>query len=261
MRSTRVSVCLVGLTGLVACTGTTGGEHTLFAAAASGPSSAADGSLTFTNSLGYRITLSRARLHVGAIYLNQSVPSSGSQQTSCILPGIYVGQVIGPLEVDALSVEPQSFPFEGDGTGIAASAAELWLTGGDVNTIDDSTVILDTAGIADKDEVAYPFEARLTIGRNRLIASSDPALPGANPICKQRIVTPIAVDLTPMNHGTLRLTVDPSGWFGQVDFSTVAKVSDDPLLYRFTDSAARAADISLYNALHARAGVYRINWQ
>jgi hypothetical protein len=259
MKAVFVVACIAG--EFCACAGTTGGEHTSFVAEASGPSSAADGSLAFTNGLGYQVTLSRARVHVGAIYLNQSVPSSGSQETSCILPGIYVAQVFGPLDVDALSTERQRFPFQGDGTGIAASAAELWLTGEDVNAIDDSTVILDAAGVADKDGVEYPFEASLTIGRNRLIASSDPAFPGANPICKQRIVTPIAVDLTPTNHGTLRLTVDPSRWFSQVDFSTVAKLSEDPPLYRFADSAAGAADIALYNALHARAGPYRITWQ
>jgi hypothetical protein len=259
MRKAFVSACIAS--ALCACSGTTGGEHTLFAAEASGPSSAVDGSLAFTNGLGYEVTLTRARLHVGAIYLNQSVPSSGSQETGCILPGIYVAQVIGPLDVDALSAELQTFPYEGDGTGIAARAAELWLTGGDVNTVDDSTVILDAAGVANKDGAEYPFEASLTIGRNRLIASSDPAFPGANPICKQRIVTPITVDLTSTNHGALRLTIDPSRWFTQVDFSMVAKVSDHPLLYRFADSAAGSADIALYNALHARTGAYRFTWQ
>ena len=63
---------------------------------------ASDGTLSFTNGLDYAVTLTRARLHVGAIYLNQSVPSSGSQETSCVLPDIYVAQVIGPLEVNAL---------------------------------------------------------------------------------------------------------------------------------------------------------------
>jgi hypothetical protein len=257
----RAAVMIACVTCVSACTGTTGGEHTSFAAQASGPSTASNGSLTFSNGLGYDVTLSRARLHVGAIYLNQSVPSSGSQETSCILPGIYVAQVVGPLEVDALSPEPQTFPTEGYGTGIAASAAELWLTGGDVNAIDDTTVILDAAGIASKDGSDYPFEASLTIGRNRLIASNDPAFPGANTICKQRIVTPIAVDLTPENAGTLQLTVDPSRWFVSVDFSTLSKVSDDPLLYRFADAASGAADISLYDGLHARTGPYRITWQ
>jgi hypothetical protein len=249
-----LTACFVGL---FACSGTTGGESASFAATASGSDAAA----SFDNGLGYAVTLNRARLHVGAIYLNQSVPSSGSQETSCTLPGIYVAQVVGALDVDALSPEPQSFPFDGEATGISARAAELWLSGGDINVIDDETVILDAAGIAMKDGVEYPFEASLTIGRSRVIASSDPAFPGKNPICKQRIVTPISVAITPRAGGTLTLTVDPSRWFSQVDFAELTKVSDDPPLYRFADSATGAADISLYNGLRSRTGAYRIEWR
>jgi hypothetical protein len=252
---------LFGCALACACTGTTGGERSSFSADAVGSAAASDGTLSFTNGLDYAVTLTRARLHVGAIYLNQSVPSSGSQETSCVLPDIYVAQVIGPLDVDALSSDSQHFPQQGDAIGLAAKAGELWLTGGDVNTIDDSTVILDAAGTAEKDGVAYPFEASLTIGRNRVIPSSDPALPGANPICKQRIVTPIAVDLTPSQPGSLRLQIDPERWFVQVDFASVPKVSDMPLLYRFADAPTNSADINLYDALHARTGPCAISWE
>jgi len=39
------------------------------------------------------------------------------------------------------------------------------------------------------------FEGVVTIGSNRRVPSSDPATPGANPLCKSRIVTPIPIDL------------------------------------------------------------------
>jgi len=142
-------------------------------------------------------------LHVGAIYLNQTVPSSGAQETSCVLPGIYVAEVFGPLDIDALSGDEQIFPFDGEGNAQAAKAAELWLTGGDtraprdVNDIGNAPVILDVAGTAEKAGASFPFEAQLDIGANRAIPSSDPAHRGSNPICKQRIVTPIAVNITP----------------------------------------------------------------
>ncbi|HEX4354868.1 MAG TPA: hypothetical protein VHZ95_18180 [Polyangiales bacterium] len=246
---------------LAACSGTTGGERTSFAAVAFGPSAADGGMLSFDSGAGYAVALTRAHLHVGAIYLNQSVPSSGSQETSCVLPGIYVAQVTGPLDIDALSSEPQPFPEPGEGIGIKASAAELWLNGGDINATDDTTVILDAAGTASKEGVDYPFEASLTIGQNRAIPSSDPALPGANPICKQRIVTPIAVDLTPVDGGTLQLQVDPRGWFNEVDFSTLPKSSDDPSLYRFADAPSDAADVNIYSGLRSRAGAYEISWK
>lgn len=256
----RRLLCLAACCALAACSGTTGGERTSFSAAAVGIAAADGGGLSFGTSAGYDVTLTRARIHIGAIYLNQSVPSSGSQATSCILPGIYVAQVSGPLEVDALSSDPQPFPNPGEGVGLHATAAELWLNGGDIDASDDPTVVLDAAGTATKDAHDYPFEAKLTIGPNRTIPSTDPSLPGANPICKQRIVTPIAVDLTPDDAGTLQLHVDPRAWFAQVDFSTLHMAEADPPLYRFADAATEAADISLYDALHARSGVYTIEW-
>lgn len=241
---------------LTACAGTTGGETVSFRASATGVDNATD----FTNGLGYHVVLSRTRLHVGAVYLNESVPTSGGQATSCLLPGIYVAEVFGPLTVDALSTKSQEFRGEGEGIAQDARAAELWLSGGDINAIDDPTVILDAAGVADKDGIEYPFEASLTIGKNRVIPSSDPALPGANPICKQRIVSPIPVDLTLRGGGRLSLGVDARAFFSSVDFSTLTPASSDPKLFRFNDSAVTSADINLYRALRSRAA-YQLNWQ
>jgi hypothetical protein len=246
---------------IVSCGGTTGGGRVTFRASAAGPQDASGGSLEFTNGLGYHVVLTRARLHIGALFLNQTVPSSGAQATGCVLPGIYVGEVLGSLDVDALSSAAQPFPVDGDANAIRARAGELWLTGGDVNNIDDPTVILDAAGTADRASVRYPFQATLTIGRNRFIPSADPALPSLNPICKQRIVSPIPIDLTPQKGGQLLVTVDPRAWFIAVDFATLSRVSETPLLYQFADAAVGSADITLYNGLRSRTGAYQFTWQ
>lgn len=245
-----------------ACGNTTGGARVTFAAAAAGPADALGGPLDFMNDLGYSVTLTRARLHVGAMYLNQTVPNSASQETGCILPGIYVAQVPFSLDVDALSPQLQPFPGPGQGTASPALAGELWLTGGDVNAVDDTTVILDAAGTATMAGSSYPFEAQLTIGRNRLIPSTDPAYPGANPICKQRIVSLIPVDLTPQATGTLVLRVDPRGWFRSIDFSGLPKPSGSSPVYRFANNNNNTVDISIFNnGLRARTGVYEFSWQ
>src|SRR5262249_11212705 len=154
------------------------------------------------------ITLTRAELHIGAVYLNQSVPVSGAASEACSLPGIYVAEVFGPVDVDLLSSTPTEFPFSGEETETPAKTAEGWLTGGDVNADQDPTVILDVAGSALQGGQTFPFIASVTIGANRKPVVVNPALPGANPICHQRIVSPIAVNLTPTNHGTLVLQVD-----------------------------------------------------
>ena len=79
------------------------------------------------------------------------------------------------------------------------------------------------AGTATNGMITVPFTARITIGANRLIPSSDPALPSAHPICKQRIVSPILLDdVRPSDGGTLLVRVDPAPWFANVDFTGLA---------------------------------------
>ena len=254
-------IILIALS-LAGCDGTTGGARVSFEAAAAGPSFATGGPLSFPSGSGYQVILTRATLHLGAIYLNQTVPTSGSQETSCILPGTYVAQVLSQVDVDVLSPKLQRFPRSGQGVAQEAKAGELWLSSGDINNLDDRTVIDDAQGTATQGGQSYPFEARITIGRNRQIPTRDPAYPGANPICKQRIVSPIATELTPQEGGTLLLRIDPRGWFDTVDFAQVPKVSDTPLLYRFSDLNDNAADLSLFqNGLRARAGAYSLSWQ
>lgn len=247
---------------LSGCGETTGGARVSFSAFAAGAESATGAPLTFTNHQGYSVTLTRAKLHIGAMYLNQTVPTSGAQETSCVLPGTYVAQVLSSIDVDVLSAQLQPFPSPGHGIETEAKVGELWLTGGDISATEDPTVILDAAGTASLSGQSYPFEARLTIGRNRQIPTKDPAYPGSNPICKQRIVTPIFASITPTEGGKLILRVDPRGMFDGVDFSVLPKVSDAPLLYRFSDQNDNAADLSLFQyGLRARTQVYSFSWQ
>jgi hypothetical protein len=238
--------------------GSTGGEHLVFSAYASGPANANGTSLEFTNGFDFHVVLTRARLHIGAVYLNQTFPSSGTQESSCISSGIYTGEVLGGVDVDALSPTPQAFGVTGNATTLVAKAGEIWLTGGDINAPEDPTVILDVAGVADKNGVSYPFAAQLTIGSNRRIATSDPAFPSANPICKQRIVAPIPIQIAPKTGGSLRIRIDPSFWFAAVDFSTLTATNG---VYQFADSPQTSADVSLYDGIHARQGAYQFIWQ
>ena len=88
----------ISFTLSVACGGgTTGGERVTFRAVASGPPDATGGPLEFDNAVGYHVTLERAVLHIGAVYLRQSIPISGAGDSPCIVPEsyVYVGQVLG----------------------------------------------------------------------------------------------------------------------------------------------------------------------
>ncbi|MFT3839115.1 MAG: hypothetical protein QM723_19190 [Myxococcaceae bacterium] len=244
------------LLGLFAasCGDTTGGALVRFNAVASGVASSA--ATSFTSAQGTSLTLKRARLYLGAIYLNETVPTSGAAAQSCLSQGLYVGEVFGPLDVDLLSGEAQPFPDAGEGIATEARTAEVWLTGGDVNASEDPTQILEVEGDAQLDGGTLPFSATVTIGSNRLPPVADPSLPSANPICRQRIVSPLLVQLTPKADGQLTLRLDPRRLFDAVDFSSL---SLDAGTYVFPDDAT-GAGAALFRGLRSNA-VYSFTWK
>jgi hypothetical protein len=245
---------------LASC-GTTGSGLVTFTAAAAGPVDAVAGQpLVFANGLGYQVTLTRATLHVGALYLNRSVPSSGSQAQGCVLPGIYSSQVTVPVTVDALSPAPQPFPAPGEGTADPVRTGEVWLFGQDPFGTADPTVIVDVAGTATRGADSLTFTGQLTISQNRFIPPANDALPGTNPLCKQRIVTPIPIDFAPTQGGTLLLRIDPRRWFANVDFAQIPVDPADPSSRRFLDLTQGQADVALYAGVR-NTGPYTFTWQ
>jgi hypothetical protein len=243
-----------------ACIGTTGSEVVAFDAYAAGPEDARGAGYTFTTGRGYVVTLDRMKLRIGGVYLNRSLPISGGQERACFLTGVYVGQVPSELLVDVLDGRPQRFPVRGSGTRDLARAGEVWLTGRRVDAEDDPSVILDVAGTARLGTSVYPFDGRLTIGKNRRTAQNDPVRPGADPLCSQRIVSPIPVDLTPEDGGSLLVRVDPRGVFANVEFSELAPVSVTPPAYQFADVADGQPSTAIYAGMRAAAGVYGFRW-
>ncbi|MEW6435337.1 MAG: hypothetical protein AB1730_27905 [Myxococcota bacterium] len=242
------------------CIQTTGGRIVAFEARASGDSSVVTGGpLAFTTPAGFDVTLTRAQLFVGALYFSQQNPQNYTLETSCVQPGVYTGEVRGAVRVDALSASPVPFPVAGNGTTAPTRAAELWLTGGDVEADVDKTVVLEVAGTATRGADSYPFEGRVTISQNRVVPPRNPALPGSNPLCQQRIIAPIPFDAELAEGATVSLYVDPRAWFASVDFSTLTKVSDAPPSYRFEDSSTSSAqaDKALFNGLRSAVGPYR----
>ncbi len=255
----RLVVAALAACVSASCIGTTGGELVSFHAAAAGPEDARAGQpLEFTTDLKWHVVLTQATLHVGAIYLDQSMPVSGSQGTNCILPGTYVAQVTSGLDVNLLSPELQPFPSAGEGTTVPpALVGQVWLTGGDVNATSDVTPILVLAGTADRNGKTIPFTGTIRIGSNRQSSGTQAA--GASPICKQRIVSPIPTSVVVGTTGGLLLRIDPRSLFTNVDFSRLAKFSstygfsDDPTSPSYTQPS-----LNLWNNLHSAA--YTFSW-
>ena len=254
-------LALVPMTALLAlsCVGTTGGESVDFRAAASGPPDAIAGqALDFDASRGWHVTLDTAKLHIGALYLADSAAVSGAQDTSCQLPGNYVAQVLEGQDVDLLSGAPQLFPALGHGITAEALAAQVWLTGGEVNTVDDPprpTVILQLSGTARSLTDERPFRAALTIAGNRIVASDGAA--GGATICKQRIVSR-KLSLWVESDGVLRLRIDPRRLFTNVDFGALAADSDG---FVFKDDSSDQPSANLFNNLTQGGDLYTFSWE
>jgi hypothetical protein len=175
----------------------------------------------------------------------------------CFSAGIYSAEVRTPLDVDLLSATPQPFGAPGDAISVPAKSAEVWLNGGAIDAADDATPILTASGTASLAGVDYPFSASISIGKKRQIVSTNPALPGLNPICKQRIVRPIVVDIEPTPGHALTVRADPRAMFGPVDF---AKLPPSGGGYAFADDDSNVADQQLYGGLRAETGTYSFEW-
>ncbi len=239
-----------------ACINTTGGTRVTYDVTAQGVGIPNN---TLVTGLGWNLVLTQATLHVGAVYMNLDVANAGtvSGDLGCILPGIYTGEELAGLDVDVLSSAPQLFPVPGDGTDDEARTGEVWLTGGgDINASDDPTIIAQAAGTATKGAIVIPFTAQVTISAgNRGIPASDPALPSQHPICKQRIVSPIPIDLRPHDGATLAITVDTSQWFANVDFTQVPPDGAIP------DDNSNSASQNLFSGLRAATVTFQMELQ
>ncbi len=258
---------LATLATLAACVGTTGGDVIDFPVAAAGAAGATAGKpYELVNDRGWHVVLTKATLHIGALYLEQSVPVSGAQNTSCILPGTYVAQLTTGLDVDLLSPTPQRFPALAHGTTLPALVGQVWLTGGPIDSAVDAKPILIIEGTADRAGDVRPFTGQITISTNRQPQGSANA--GASPICKQRIVTPIPTPaLTIQHQGGLLLRVDPRFLFVNVDFAALGKFTSG---YGFSDDPTAADPASplyysqpsanLYQNLHAAGSLYQFSW-
>ncbi len=256
------TLALLSALGVTACAGDTGGELVGFTAYAAG---VADGTRELDTGLGYHVSLTAARAHVGAVYLRLGQSNPGSANASCVGDTTYGLQVPGPVDVDLLSTTPQPFSVPGSATTDLDQSGEIWLVNGDVNVTASRTVVVSVAGTATKSGAAYPFAAAITIGANRLIPPANPAAPGTNPICKERIVAPIPLQLQPTPGGHLLLQIDPAAWFDDVDFATLLPGPGGATLAIPDASTGSGPDIPAGRAFFmaitsASPDVYRFSW-
>jgi hypothetical protein len=253
----------------LACNGTTGYELVTFYAAASGAPDAVQGQPYTFDAGAAHVTLTQATLHMGALYLTQSVPQSGGGPSPCTLPGTYegafVGEVRGGGDVDLLNPAVQQLPVTGDGTTIPAATGQVWLMHGDVNATSDPLPLLTLQGTVDAGKGVQPFFASITIDQNRLPnattnASSTSGLPGSVQICTYRIVSGIPVDLTLAQSGTLVLRLDPKALFNDVGFSDLPPCGGTTAGVCFTNDDTNKSSRNLFTNLTTSGAVYAFDW-
>jgi hypothetical protein len=223
------------------CGGTTGDELVHFSAFASGVKGAPRTFDTYLSSVpnrpSFRVQLTTAEMHIGAVYFDESPPSTGFDTPECITPDVYAAQIPGAVDIDLLSTQPQEFSVFGNGSADVAESWDLWLTDGtqegQIDDIDSPTNQIPSVkltGIATRlsDQKKFPFGAIVSInqavsGAGARLVQPSPALPGQYPICKERILQIGGIDLGFFQGGTLRMTVDPTAWFrtADIDFSSL----------------------------------------
>jgi len=223
----------------VACNGTTGDSlitFTPYAAgrAAKGMPAVAAASMPFESN-GYRIQLNSASMYIGAVYFDESPPSTSFDAPVCNTSDIFAAQVPGGVQVNLLSTAPQEFSVYGSGSADVAQSWDIWLTSGDIDqpNITPTATLTGTATLLADPTKVYSFGAVVGINPGqtgpgaRGTPVSNAALPGADPICKSRILQLGGLDLGFSDGGTLLVTVDPRGWFAAtsgIDFSSLQPV-------------------------------------
>jgi hypothetical protein len=242
----------------------TGGQLVTFPAFASGVPDVS-GSFDFDTGVGFHIQLTEAHMHIGAVYFRLGQTNPGDANASCVGNTTYGLEVPGPVDVDVLSNEHQQFSVTGNATTDLDQSAEIWLVTGNINTVASTTIVASVAGVATRRGMTFPFQGSITVGQNRLIPPSNPAQPGANPICKQRIVSPIPLQIRPSLGGALLLQVDPRPWLGGVDFSTLLPGEDGTTLEIPDVSTGSGPDVTAARAFFsgvtgASADVYDFSW-
>lgn len=239
------------------CIGTTGGEVVSFEAELAGPPGVDGHALAFTSGRGLPVRLTKASLVIGAVYMNRTAPISVGQEKACILSGTYVGEVLGGATVDLLAGVAVRVPGGGRGTADPAVTGELWLTRGNVDAVDDRTAIAEVEGEVTLASGPKPFRGSVSFGANRLGTAVDPARPGADSPCKQRIVSPIPIAITPSEGGLLTVRVDPRGWFALVPFDDLAEANG---VLVFDDANTNASSVGLADGIRAVRGVTSFAW-
>lgn len=264
------------------CAGGTGSKRFSFEARAGGVEREGGGPFTFTNQTGWTITLTKANVTIGPVYLNVVPPLRDDTQSFLDLfiktawahgeghlsEGRVVGEVLGQLRFDALSPELVPFPVLGSLTQEEVRTAEVWFypepgVAAEKTKID--TVAFDVAGEATKGGATIRFRGAL-----KLDDAWQPDVPAGaratTPITDLRKVRGIPATFFPSEGGHLELRFDVTRLFRGADFSNLTANPSDKDGAK-TLVQAKTGEVTtdqvmtnLYQGLRSSSGTYAIRW-
>jgi hypothetical protein len=264
------------------CAGGTGSQRFDFEARAGGKGAATADGHTFVNEKGWAITLARANVTLGPVYLNVIPPltdSTASLWSMFVRPawaqgeghldaGRVVGEVLSQITFDALSEERVPFPSRGTMTQEEVRTAEIWFypapgVAADATKID--SVALDVAGVATRDDEQVRFRGQIILNDD-WISEQTTGERGNQSITGIRKIRGVPASFFPSPGGQLELRFDVTRLFRGADFSSLQSNRTDPdgtkVLQQKQSASANRDQVTtnLYQGLRETSGTYSVRW-
>jgi hypothetical protein len=265
--------------------GDTGASKVSFAASIGGVDRDPSAPYSFQNDYGWTVTLRRADVFLGPIYLNTLEPLAQTARLWRALSllgvahaheahlgaGRIVGEVLGQTRFDALSPALTPFPVSGVASAEAVRTAEVWLYPPATvppETLKTSVAALEVEGTAARAAEQFAFKGRLLLDDTWLpdVKAGDK---GGETITSLRQVRGIPTSFTPSEGGRLEIRMNVAKLFQSADFSNLENSPRDLVdgttrtlvqakTGKFTtDQVMRNA----FNALRATTGTYAVRWR
>lgn len=272
----RPSASAVAMFTLLACSADTGSQRLAFEAVAGGAASATGAPLVFTNQTGWAITLTRADVTLGPVYVNVQPPLRLGNWLDWLVPpafaqaahldeGRVAGEVLGQVTFSALSAELVPFSVTGTLAQEQVRTVEVWFyprPGVAAETAAIDTVALDVAGEATRDGVSYPFAGQLVLDED-WVADQVAGTRGTASITEIRQARGVAADFFPIEGGRLELRLDITRLFRGANF---ASLEDNPAaadgVRQLSQAPASRDQVmnNLYLGLREANGTYAVSW-
>jgi hypothetical protein len=277
-----VALVVGGLASGGGCAGGTGSQRFSFEARIAGTGPATSDAHTFTNEKGWVISLSRAHVTLGPVYLNVIPPLTDSSASIFDLfvrsawahgeghldAGRMVGEVLSQVSFDALSSALVSFPKRGSITQEEVRTAEIWFypeLGVPADSTKIDTVALDVAGTATRSDESVRFRGKLVLNDDWIADQTDGER-GNQSITGIRQVRGVPASFFPVEGGELQIRLDIARLFRGADFSSLKANPTDAdgtkaLVQKQTSTLNRDQVMTnLYQGLRETSATYSVRW-